>query len=320
MTEERIFSNLMKEIKAGNFVLTGELEPEVTSDCGPTIKEAIEMKPYVTAANCTDNPKATCCISSLAASHVIQRDSGLEIVYQLTTRDMNRMALGAAILGAGALGLKNILALTGDHHKTGNMPKAKPVFDYDSTHLIQLVREMVDKRSIEGSIKFDEEAPNLKIHVGGAANPNAVMWGMEPELMHVQRKAKAGVEFLQTQVVYDIEVASKFLKEVKDKTGVPVLLGIFPMKGYDIAKAFNDLVPGVKVPADLLARFKEIKNSNMEKPQKNEAYLKLNADFFGPMLKELKAKGLVAGCHIMAVHFPKIFKPLTSALGIKPKE
>ncbi|MHA1340459.1 MAG: methylenetetrahydrofolate reductase [Promethearchaeota archaeon] len=319
MSEDRIFSNLMKEIKAGNFVVTGELEPEVTSDIGPTVKEALAMKPYVTAANVTDNPKATVCLSSLAGSFLVQQQTGLEIVYQLTTRDMNRMALGAAVLGAGALGLKNILALTGDHHQTGNMPQAKPVYDYDSTLLIRMIREMVDKRSIEG-IPFDEEAPDLKLHVGGAANPNAVMWGMEPELMHIMRKAKAGVEFLQTQVVYDIDIAVEFLKEVKDKTNVPVLLGIFPMKGYGIAKGFDEMVPGVNVPKDLLAKFKEVKKSNMDKKEKKEAYRKINVEFFTPMLKELKTKGLVAGCHIMAVHYPKIFPPLIEALGLKRKE
>jgi len=318
-SSDRIFSNLMKEIKANNFVVTGELEPEVTSDIGPTLKEAIAMKPYVTAANVTDNPKATVCLSSLAASYLVQQQSGLEVVYQLTTRDMNRMALGAAVLGAAALGLKNILALTGDHHLTGNMPQAKPVFDYDSTHLIRLIREMVTQRSIEG-ISFDKEAPDIKIHVGGAANPNAVMWGMEAEIMHIMRKAKAGVEFLQTQVIYDIEIASQFLKELKNKTGVPVLLGIFPMKNYNIAKGFDEMVPGVKVPKDLLAKFKEVKNSPMDKNQQKEEYKKLNIDFFTPMLKELKSKGLVAGCHIMAVHYPEIFPPLIDALGLKPKQ
>ncbi|MBD3352251.1 MAG: hypothetical protein GF364_12260 [Candidatus Lokiarchaeota archaeon] len=320
MSDDRVYSDLMRELKQGNFVITGELEPEVTTDIDPTVKEAVAMKPYVTAANVTDNPKATVCLSSLAGSFLTQQKSGLEIVYQLTTRDMNRMALGAAVLGAGSLGLKNILALTGDHHQTGNMPGAKPVYDYDSTHLIKLIREMVDNRSIEG-IKFDDEAPDLKLHVGGAANPNTAMWGMGPEIMHIRRKAAAGVEFLQTQVVYDIEVAAQFLKEVKDKTNVPVLLGIFPMKGYGIAKGFDEFVPGVSVPKDLLSRFKEVKKGNWpNKKAKKDAYRKINIEFFTPMLKELKKRGLVAGCHIMAVHYPKIFPPLVEALGLSPKE
>ncbi|MHA1821850.1 MAG: methylenetetrahydrofolate reductase [Promethearchaeota archaeon] len=316
---EETYSELMRKIKSAEFVITGELEPGPTADIGPTVKEALAMKPYVTAANITDNPKATVCLSSLAASYLTQKESGLEIVYQLTTRDMNRMALGASILGAAALGLKNILALTGDHHATGNMPQCKPVFDYDSTHLIALIREMREKKTIEG-IPMEEGAPDIKLHVGGAANPNTVMWGMEPEVIHIQRKAMAGVEFLQTQVVYDIDIAAEFLKEIKDKTGVPVLLGIFPMKGYGIAKGFDEMVPGVSVPKDLLARFKEVKKSNMEKKEKKAAYRKINIDFFVPMLKELKQKNLVAGCHIMAVHYPEIFPPLVEALGIKPKE
>ena len=110
MMENGIYSNLMRKIRAGEFVITGELEPEKTSDITPTVNEALQLKEFCTAANITDNPKSTICMSSLAGSYLTQERSGLEIVYQLTTRDMNRMALGAAVLGAGALGLKNILA------------------------------------------------------------------------------------------------------------------------------------------------------------------------------------------------------------------
>ncbi|MBN2155018.1 MAG: methylenetetrahydrofolate reductase [Candidatus Lokiarchaeota archaeon] len=317
MTEVKTYSNLMKEIQSGRFVLTGELEPERTANIEPTVNEAIELRKYCIAANITDNPKSTVCLSSLAGSYLTQEKSGLEIVYQLTCRDQNRMGLGAAILGAASLGLKNILALTGDHNACGDMPASKPVFDYDSTHLIQLVREMADKRSIEG-LPLDEDCPNIEIHVGGAANPNASP--MEPEIMHIQRKAMAGVEFLQTQVVYDIEIAEPFLKEIREKTGVPVLLGIFPMSGYGVAKGFDELVPGVSVPKDLLAKFKAVKKGGLGKKEKKEAYRKLNVDFYVPMLKELKKKNLVAGCHIMAVHYPKIFPPLMEALDLQPRE
>jgi len=313
MIEQKVYSNLMKSIRSGEFVLTGELEPERTSNIEPTIKEALELKKYCVAANITDNPKSTVCLSSLAGSYLTQERSGLEIVYQLTCRDQNRMGLGAAILGASSLGLKNILALTGDHNACGDMPSSKPVFDYDSTHLIKLVREMADKRSIEG-LPLNEDCPNIKIHVGGAANPNANPLG--PEVMHIQRKAQAGVEFLQTQVIYDIEIAEPFLREIREKTGVPVLLGIFPMRSYSVAKGFDEMVPGVSVPKDLLAKFKEIKNTDMEKEEQKKSYRNLNIEFFVPMLKELKKKNLVAGCHIMAVHYPEIFPPLVEALDL----
>lgn len=314
MTENRVFSNLMSEINSGKFVITGKLEPEKTTDISPTVKEALQLKKYCAAANITDNPKATVCLSSLAGAYLTQQQSGLEVVFNLTTRDMNRMALGSAILGAGALGLKNILALSGDHNAIGDMPGSKPVYDYDSTNLIALIREMVDNRTIEG-IPFDEEAPDLKLHVGGAANPNANPMG--PEIMHIQRKAKVGMEFIQTQVVYDIDITETFLRELRNKIDVPVLLGIFPMKGYGIAKGFDELVPGVSVPKDLLEKFKGVKKGNFpDKKAKKQAYRQLNVDFYVPMLKELKSKNLVAGCHIMAVHYPTIFPPLIEALGL----
>ena len=143
---------------------------------------------------------------------------------------------------------------------------------------------------------------------------------MGPEIMHIQRKAMAGVEFLQTQVVYDIDIAEPFLKEIRDKTGVPVLLGIFPMSSYGVAKGFDELVPGVSVPKDLLANFKAVKKAGYEKKEKKAAYRKLNIDFYVPMLKELKKKNLVTGCHIMAVHYATIFPPLLEALGLQPRE
>jgi len=317
MTELKTYSNLMKAIRSGEFVISGELEPERTANIEPTVLEAIELRKYCVAANITDNPKSTVCLSSLAGSYLTQEKSGLEIVYQLTCRDQNRMGLGAAILGAASFGLKNILALTGDHNAVGDMPKSKPVFDYDSTHLIKLVREMADERKIEG-LPLDDDCPDIQIHVGGAANPNADPSG--PEIMHIQRKTMAGVEFLQTQVVYDIDIVEPFLKEIREKTGVPVLLGIFPMRGYGVAKGFDELVPGVSVPKDLLAKFKAIKKAGYEKKEKKAAYRKLNIDFYVPMLKELKKKNLVAGCHIMAVHYPKIFPPLLEALGLKHRE
>lgn len=315
MTENRVFSNLMSEINSGKFVITGKLEPEKTTDISPTVKEALQLKKYCAAANITDNPKATVCLSSLAGAYLTQQQSGLEVVYNLTTRDMNRMALGSAILGAGALGLKNILALSGDHNAIGDMPGSKPVYDYDSTNLIALIREMVDNRTIEG-IPFDEESPDLKLHVGGAANPSAN--SMDAEIMHIQRKVAVGVEFVQTQAVFDIDITETFLKELKNKTGVPVLLGIFPMKDYFIAKNFDGLVPGVSVPKNLLEKFKEVKIGNFpDKKAKKLAYNQLNLDFFVPMLKELKSKNLVTGCHIMTLHYPTIFPLLLEALGLK---
>jgi methylenetetrahydrofolate reductase (NADPH) len=307
MAEKKIFSKLGQAIANGEFVLTGELEPEKTCDLSHLVEEAKEMAPYVVAANVTDSPLGIVTINSLAASYIVQRDSGLESIWQLTVRDVNKLGIVGMMMGAQALGIHNVLSLTGDHPNMGDMPESKPVFDLDSATLVKLVRELVDKGSING--KPIEYPP--KIHVGAAANPNADP--MEAEIIKIGRKAEAGTEFIQTQVVYDLDRTIEFLEGIK-KYNVPVLLGIFPMKSYAIAKGFDDFVPGVSVPPEILAKWKGIKTDITDKKQQNQAYDNANFEFFKPFISELKKKKLLAGIHCMAVHYPRIFPKLVEVI------
>jgi len=301
------FSKLGKQLADGEFILTGELEPEKTCDLSHVIQEANEMAPYVVAANVTDSPLAIVTINSLAASHIIQEASGIECIWQMTVRDCNKIGIAGQIMGAEALGIHNILSLTGDHTALGDCPKSKPVFDLDSATLIQLVREMVDMGSING--REIEHPP--KMHVGAAANPNADP--MEAEILKIGRKSEAGCEFIQTQVVYDIERTIEFLREI-NRYKVPVLLGIFPMKSYAIAKGFDMFVPGVDVPKEILARWKMVKTNISDKKEQKEKYDQLNYDFFKPFITELKSKKLLAGVHCMAVHYTRIFPKLIEVI------
>jgi len=307
MAEKKVYSKLGEQLANGEFVLTGELEPEKTCDLSHTIQEAKEMAPYVVAANVTDSPLAIVTINSMAASHIIQRETGLECVWQLTVRDTNKLGLAGAIMGAEALGLSNVLSLAGDHTALGDMPESKPVFDMDSATLIKLVREMVDTGTING---HEIEHPP-KFHVGGAANPNSDPMGAE--ILKIGRKAEAGVEFLQTQVVYDIDRTIEFLGEIK-KYKVPILLGIFPMKSYGMAKGFDTFVPGVDVPKDILERWKKVKTDVTDKKEQRDVYDQLNYEFFKPFITELKSKNLLSGVHCMAVHYTRIFPKLIEVI------
>ena len=210
-------------------------------------------------------------------------------------------------MGAQALGIHNILSLTGDHPNMGDMPESKPVFDLDSATLVKLVREMVDTGKING---HEIEAPP-KIHVGAAANPNADP--MEAESLKIARKAEAGAEFIQTQVVYDLDMTIEFLTQIK-KYNVPVLLGLFPMKSFAIAKGFDMFVPGVSVPKDILDKWKKIKTDITDKKEQARMYDQANYEFFKPFVSELKAKKLLAGVHCMAVHYPRIFPKLVEVI------
>ena len=308
MTEVKAYSKLGEALAKGEFILTGELEPEKTTDLSHTIHEAKEMAPYVIAANVTDSPLGIVTINSMAATHLIQKAAGLECVWQMTVRDVNKLGIAGMIMGAHALGIRNVLSLTGDHPFLGDMPESKPVFDLDSATLVKLVREMVDKGSINGN---EIEAPPT-LHVGAAANPNAEPMGAE--ILKIGRKAEAGCEFIQTQVVYDLDRTIEFLTEIK-KYNVPILLGIFPMKSYGMAKGFDTFVPGVSVPKEILAKWKSVKNEVTDKKQQKELYDQYNYEFFKPFITELRKKNLLAGIHCMAVHYPRIFPKLKDIIG-----
>ena len=301
------FSKLGKNLGNGDFILTGELEPEKTCDLSHTIQEAREMAPFVVAANVTDSPLGIVTINSMAASHIIQQETGLECVWQLTVRDVNKLGIAGMIMGAHALGIRNVLSLTGDHPNMGDMPETKPVFDLDSATLVKLVREMVDT----GKINDNEIEHPPTLHVGAAANPNADP--MEAEILKIGRKAEAGAEFIQTQVVYDIDMTIEFLEGVR-KYKVPVFLGIFPMKSYGIAKGFDMFVPGVDVPKEILAKWKSVKTDIGDKSEQNRMYDQLNYEFFKPFISELKSKKLLAGVHCMAVHYTRIFPKLIEVI------
>ncbi len=308
MTEIKTYSKLGEAIAKGEFILTGELEPEKTTDLSHTIHEAKEMAPYVIAANVTDSPLGIVTVNSMAATHLIQKAAGLECVWQMTVRDVNKLGIAGMIMGAHALGIRNILSLTGDHTALGDMPESKPVFDLDSATLVKLVREMVDTGSING---HEIESPPT-LHVGAAANPNAEPMGAE--VLKIGRKAEAGCEFIQTQVVYDLDRTIEFLSEIK-RYNVPVLLGIFPMKSYGIAKGFDTFVPGVSVPKEILAKWKSVKTENTDKKVQKELYDQYNYEFFKPFIEELRNKKLLAGIHCMAVHYPRIFPKLNDIIG-----
>ncbi len=302
-----IFSDFMADLKAEKFTFTGELEPEKTTDLAGTLKTANFLRGYVVACNVTDNPQSFGYISSLAASYMVQRETGMETIYQLTCRDRNRLALLADLLGAGALGIKNVLALTGDHTTLGDAPQSKPVFDLDSTQLIRMIRKMVDEGTdLNG--KAIEHPP--RFHVGGGANPNSKP--LEPELMKIGKKVAAGAEFFQTQVVFDIETVKRFLDEVRG-FNVPTLIGIFPLKSYGVADYFDKTVPGVRVPKELLTALAEAKDIQ-DKQKRRERYNKINLDYFVDFVREIRKTTSAAGCHIMSVGYEEIVPSLAEAV------
>ena len=308
MAKRSAYSNLVKTMKEGKFLFTGELEPKKMVDMSSILHSAEEMKKTgkITAANVTDGPQGDAYTCSLVPCHLVQEKVGLEAIWQMTVRDRNRIALFGDILGGSILGLKNLLALTGDHSALGDNKNARAVFDLDSTQLIDLVSKMVDDGTdLEGN---EIEGGKVEMNVGCAANPNSNP--REPEILKVGRKVEVGADFIQTQTSFDVDDAKEFLKDL-EKFNVPVLLGLFPIKNYGIAWYFNEYIPGVSVPKDLLNALKGAKKEFKEdKKKRNEAIDKINIDFFEPFIREIKKTTKAAGIHCMAVHYERLFEPL----------
>jgi len=300
------FSDLMKSIEAENFVYTGELEPHKSADLTDVIAWAKILKDTekIVAANVTDNPQSMCSLSSLVASYIVQKETGLETVYQLRTSDRNRLAITSDLLGAAVLGIKNVLALTGDHIEKGDMIEAMPVFDLDGTQLIDLIHRMVyEGRDLSGN-KILEPLP--KFNVGAASAPS--FEPLEIEVQKLERKAEVGVDFIQTQVVFDVETALKFLDAVQHiKT--PILIGIFPPKSYGQAKYFSENVPGVRIPKEFLEKFEKF-GKIADKKERKKTINEYNIEYFTDFIRKVKKKPVCKGIHMMAVGYPEVIGPI----------
>ncbi len=308
MAKRKAYSQLCKAIEAGHFVFTGELEPKKILDLSEIIHSAKEMKKTkrIVAANVTDGPQGDAYMASLVPSYKIQEEAGIEAVWQVTVRDRNRVALFGDVVAGAVLGLKNILTLTGDHTALGDHKKARAVYDIDSTQFCEMLSIMIDEGTdYEGN---ELKGGKIEMNFGCVANPNSNP--REPEILKVGRKVDRGVDFIQTQTAFDIDDAKDFLKDL-EQYNVPVLLGLFPLKSHGIAWYFDNYIPGVSVPNDLLKALKKAEKDNKgNKPGKYAAIDKINIDFFKPFIAEIKKSTKAAGIHCMAVEYERLFAPL----------
>ncbi|MEK7777501.1 MAG: methylenetetrahydrofolate reductase, partial [Chloroflexota bacterium] len=204
-------SNLEQALEEGRFVATGEVGPPKSIDGEVVRKKARLLKDHVVAANITDNPTSVVRMSSIACGLLLLQE-GLEPIVQMTCRDRNRMAIQSDLLGAAALGIKNMLCLTGDHPILGNHPQSKPVFDLDSVQLTQMVRNMRDEKKFQCG---EELNPEPRFFIGAVENPfgNPLPF----RAVRLAKKVKAGADFIQTQLVYNIPRFKEWMKEVRDR-------------------------------------------------------------------------------------------------------
>jgi methylenetetrahydrofolate reductase (NADPH) len=299
-----IESRLRKVLKAGHFAVTAECGPPKGADPEVIRKKGSLLKGYVDSVNVTDNQTGVVRLCSLAACTIL-REEGLDPVLQMVTRDRNRIALQSDILGASALGIRNILCLSGDHQSFGNQPDAKGVFDIDSVQLVATVRQMRDTAKILGGEELSL-APEL--FIGAVENPFA-----EPFAFRVIRLAKkiaAGAEFIQTQCIYNLERFKEFMTQVRDRgleSRAFILGGVTPFKSARMAEYMAKNVAGIDVPEELIKRLKGVAPAE----QKKEG-LKICVE----TIQALREMPGVHGIHIMAIEWEDVVPEIVSAAGL----
>jgi len=300
-------SRLKKLLEKGEFV--------ITSECGPPrgvnveiVKEKAELlRDVVDAVNVTDNQTSVVRMSSISAS-ILLKQMGLEPIMQMVTRDRNRIAIQSDILGAAAHGINNILCLSGDHQYFGDNPKGKNVYDIDSIQLIQTVQLMRDEGKFLGGDDLDG-SPNM--FIGAAANPFADPF--ESRVPRFFKKVKAGVEFIQTQCIYNMEKFEKWMEGLRER-GIPenvyILAGVTPFKSVGMAKYMKKRVPGMDVPDEMIERLKSV-----EKDKQAEEGIKICIE----QIEHLMRIDGVSGIHIMAIEWEERVKEIVERAGLSPR-
>ncbi|BEQ14082.1 methylenetetrahydrofolate reductase [Desulfoferula mesophila] len=300
-------SNLEKVLSAGHFAVTGELGPPQGNNAEEVRHKAGFLKGIVESVNITDNQTAVVRMASWAACKILI-DEGLEPNYQMVCRDRNRLALMADILGATALGIKNVLCLSGDHQRFGSHPESKNVYDLDSVQLLAAFKKMRDEKKFLNDKDLDG-SPDL--FLGAASNPFA-----DPFEFRVSRLAKkiaAGADFVQTQCIYNMDKFRLFMKQAVDRglhEKCYILAGVTPMKSVGMAKYMAKFVPGMDVPESVVKRLQGV-----DKKQQAAEGIKMAIE----QIEEFKEMEGVAGVHVMAIEWEHRAKEIIEGAGLLPR-
>lgn len=300
-------SNLEKVLAAGHLAVTSECGPPRGALPEEVVKKGKFLEGIVDAVNITDNQTAMVRMSSFAAS-VISQQQGLDPVLQMVTRDRNRLAMQADIIGAYSLGINTMLCLSGDHTKFGDHPMAANVHDIDSIQLIQMVKQMRDEGTFQGGAEI-KGAP--KMYIGAAANPFADPF--ELRVMRLAKKIAAGADFIQTQCIFNVEKFEQWMEGVC-KRGLHkkchILAGVTPIKSVGAARYMQKRVPGMDVPQEIVDRMASVPKE--KQPEEG-------TDICIEIIERLKKVEGVAGFHIMAIEWEEKVEEIVKRAGLYPR-
>jgi methylenetetrahydrofolate reductase (NADPH) len=298
-------SKLERALEAGHFVVTGELGPPKGADITQMKHHAEGMRNHVEAYNITDNQTAIVRTSSIACGKTLV-DMDLEPIIQIVVRDRNRICIQSDVLGAAALGIKNILCLAGDHQSFGNEPQSKGVYDIDSMQLLKGLKDLRDEKRFMGGEELDGE---VSYYLGAVENPFADPF--EYRVDRLEKKIKAGANFIQTQCIFDLDRFERWMEMVRERglhKRVKILGGVTPMKSLGAARYMKNSVSGITIPDELVDRLKGAEDKKAEG-------LKIAIE----TIERLKQIEGVAGVHIMAIAWEEVVPEIVERAGLYPR-
>jgi len=292
-------SRLRDAARAREFLVTAEICPPKGGNPERMLAVARELAGRVHAINITDGSRAVMRMSSLAASVLLQQQ-GVEAVCQVACRDRNKIALQADLLGAHALGIRNVLALTGDPVKAGDCPKSKAVFELESVRLLRLIAKL--QAGADGNDKELPDGP-VDLFAGAAVDPQIASWSSLQR--RFERKVESGAQFFQSQLIVDFDRLDKFVNQVAVGSGRPVLAGIFLLKSAKNARFINKNVPGVTIPEETIARLEKA-----DRPLREG--MKIAAE------QVRLARDICQGVHMMAIKREELIPEILDLAGVAP--
>ncbi len=298
-------SRLERVLKSGRFAVTAELNPPDSADPHAVYDRALVLSTVCDAINATDASGANCHMSSVGICALLTR-AGYEPVYQISCRDRNRIAIQGDVLGAAAMGVKNVLCLTGDGVQAGDQPEAKPVFDFDSMTLLKTIRIMRDKGHFLSGRKLDQPP---RLFVGAAENPFVPPFDFRPH--RLGKKIAAGAEFIQTQYCFDVPRLREFMSKVRDlgyDKRVFILVGVGPLRSAKVAEWMRSNVPGVWIPDEVVNRLKGAQKQVVEGKKLCIEIIQQVREIVG-----------VSGVHVMAYRQEELVAEIIEDAGLLPR-
>lgn len=300
-------SRLERVLRSGLFAVTAELNPPDSADPQEVYEAALVLSEVCDAINATDASGAHCHMSSVAICALLTR-AGYEPVFQVSCRDRNRIAIQGDLLGAAAMGVRNVLCLTGDDVSVGDQPEAKPVFDMDSIHLLRTAKIMRDRGMFLSGRKLTQPP---RLFLGAASNPFALPYEWRP--LRLAKKVEAGAQFIQTQYCYDVPRFRTFMERVRDMglhEKVFILVGVGPLRSDRAAEYMRTNVPGVRIPDEIVDRLRKT-----PKERKREEGKQICIE----IIEQVREIHGVAGVHVMAYRQEELVAEIIHEAGLLPR-